>query len=233
MEAWESWRFWRGGQPAQAARDLQLEGRLRSAVGDDWIGLGQLEQASLRLPKGSCRQQADLEWQLHPLRYGELFRQEAAGAGLDPALLQAVARQESRFTAGVESPVGAVGLMQLMPSTASELAGRRLEGASLKDPALNSRLGARYLRQLLEQWRGNPVLAVASYNAGPGAVGHWLKTGLGSDSPKPAGATISLERDPELWIEAIPYPETRLYTKKVLGNLWSYRRLNQGAASGC
>lgn len=233
LEAWESWRFWRGGQLPQSAPDLQLEGRLRSAVGDDWIGLGQLEQASLRLPKGSCRQQADLEWQLHPLRYGELFRQAAAGAGLDPALLQAVARQESRFTAGVESPVGAVGLMQLMPSTASELAGRRLEGASLKDPALNSRLGARYLRQLLEQWRGNPVLAVASYNAGPGAVGHWLKTGLGSDSPKPAGATISLERDPELWIEAIPYPETRLYTKKVLGNLWSYRRLNQGAASGC
>lgn len=233
LEAWESWRFWRGGQPAQVARDLQLEGRLRSAVGDDWIGLGQLEQASLRLPKGSCRQQLDLEWQLNPLRYGELFRQAAAGAGLDPALLQAVARQESRFTAGVESPVGAVGLMQLMPSTASELAGRPLEGSSLKDPALNSRLGARYLRQLLEQWQGNPVLAVASYNAGPGAVGHWLKTGLGSDSPKPAGATISLERDPELWIEAIPYPETRLYTKKVLGNLWSYQRLNQAAAFGC
>lgn len=233
LEAWESWRFWRGGQPAQVARDLQLEGRLRSAVGDDWIGLGQLEQASLRLPKGSCRQQLDLEWQLNPLRYGELFRQAAAGAGLDPALLQAVARQESRFTAGVESPVGAVGLMQLMPSTARELAGRPLEGASLKDPALNSRLGARYLRQLLEQWQGNPVLAVASYNAGPGAVGHWLKTGLGSDSPKPAGATISLERDPELWIEAIPYPETRLYTKKVLGNLWSYQRLNQAAAFGC
>jgi len=233
LEAWESWRFWRGGQPAQVARDLQLEGRLRSAVGDDWIGLGQLEQASLRLAWGSCRQQLDLERQLHPLRYGELFRQAAAGAGLDPALLQAVARQESRFTAGVESPVGAVGLMQLMPSTARELAGRPLEGASLKDPALNSRLGARYLRQLLEQWQGNPVLAVASYNAGPGAVGHWLKTGLGSDSPKPAGVTISLERDPELWIEAIPYPETRLYTKKVLGNLWSYQRLNQAAASGC
>ncbi len=233
LEAWESWRFWRGGQRVQDARDLQLEGRLRSGVGDDWIGLGQLEQASLRLPKGSCQQQADLERQLNPLRYGALFGQAAAGAGLDPALLQAVARQESRFTAGVESPVGAVGLMQLMPSTASELAGRRLEGTSLKDPALNSRLGARYLRQLLEQWQGNPVLAVASYNAGPGAVAHWLKTGLGSDSPKPAGAPISLQRDPELWIEAIPYPETRLYTKKVLGNLWSYRRLNQGAASGC
>ena len=233
LEAWESWRFWRGGRPPQTAQDLRLEGRLRSAVGDDWIGLGQLEQASLRLPKGSCQLQVALEAELNPLRYGELFSQAAAAAGLDPALLQAVARQESRFTAGVESPVGAVGLMQLMPSTASELAGRRLEGARLKDPALNSRLGARYLRQLLEQWQGNAVLAVASYNAGPGAVGHWLKTGLGSDSPKPANAPINLQRDPELWIEAIPYPETRLYTKKVLGNLWSYRRLNQGDGSGC
>ena len=96
-------------------------------MGDDWVGLGQLEQASLRLPKGSCQQLVDLERQLNPLPYGELFRQAAAAAGLDPALLQAVARQESRFTAGVESPVGAMGLMQLMPSTASELAGRRLE----------------------------------------------------------------------------------------------------------
>ena len=233
LEAWESWRFWRGGRPPQAAQDLRLEGRLRSAVGDDWIGLGQLEQASLRLPKGSCQLQVALEAELNPLRYGELFSQAAAAAGLDPALLQAVARQESRFTAGVESPVGAVGLMQLMPSTASELAGGRLEGARLKDPALNSRLGARYLRQLLEQWGGNPVLAVASYNAGPGAVAHWLKTGLGSDSPKPTNAPINLQRDPELWIEAIPYPETRLYTKKVLGNLWSYRRLNRGDGSGC
>ena len=233
LEAWESWRFWRGGRPPQTARDLGLEGRLRSAVGDDWIGLGQLEQASLRLPKGSCRQQADLERQLNPLRYGELFHQAAVAAGLDPALLQAVARQESRFTAGVESPVGAIGLMQLMPSTARDLAGRRLEAASLKDPALNSRLGARYLRQLLEQWQGDPVLAVASYNAGAGAVADWLKVGLGRDSSNPAGATIKFQRDPELWIEAIPYPETRLYTKKVLGNLWSYRRLNGGAGSGC
>lgn len=233
LEAWESWRFWRGGQQPQSARDLQLEGRLRTGVGDDWIGLGQLEQASLRLAWGSCRQQQDLERQLHPLRYGQLFRQAAAAAGLDPALLQAVARQESRFTAGVESPVGAVGLMQLMPSTARELAGRPLEGASLKDPVLNSRLGARYLRQLLEQWQGNAVLAVASYNAGPGAVGHWLKAGLASAGSKQAGAPIDFERDPELWIEAIPYPETRLYTKKVLGNLWTYRHLNQAAPSGC
>ncbi len=233
LEAWESWRFWRGGSPPRTPQDLQLEGRLRSGVGDDWIGLGQLEQASLRLPTGSCRQRLALESQLNPQRYGDLFDQAAAAAGLDPALLQAVARQESRFTAGVESPVGAVGLMQLMPSTASELAGRQLAAASLKDPALNSRLGARYLRQLLEHWQVDPVLAVASYNAGAGAVAEWLKRGLGRDHPNAAGLPPDWRRDPELWIEAIPYPETRLYTKKVLGNLWSYRRLNQGLGTGC
>ena len=87
---------------------------------------------------------------------------------------------------------------------------------ALKQPERNTALGARYLRQLLDQWQGNSFLAIASYNAGPGAVQSWL----GNDKPNP-------RTEPELWTEAIPYPETRLYTKKVLGNLWSYRRLQQ------
>jgi soluble lytic murein transglycosylase len=60
---------------------------------------------------------------------------------------------------------------------------------------------------MLSQWQGNPVPAVASYNAGPGAVAGWI-------DPR-------LNEQPEVWVEAIPYPETRLYVKKVLGNLWS------------
>jgi soluble lytic murein transglycosylase-like protein len=162
-----------------------------------------------------------------------IIDREATKQKVDAGLVRAVVEAESAYSPCAVSPVGAMGLMQLMPSTASELAGRRLEGASLKDPALNSRLGALYLRQLLEQWQGNPVLAVASYNAGPGAVAHWLKAGFGNDSLNQTSGTINLQRDPELWIEAIPYPETRLYTKKVLGNLWSYRRLNQAAGAGC
>jgi len=130
-----------------------------------------------------------------------------------PELLLAVARQESRFSPTVQSAVGAVGLLQLMPDTAAELAGRPLSLAQLQEPARNTQLGARYLAQLLEQWRGNPFLTVASYNAGPGAVQSWLGAGA-----------ADLGREPELWVEAIPYPETRLYTKKVLGNLWSYRQ---------
>jgi soluble lytic murein transglycosylase len=100
--------------------------------------------------------------------------------------------------------------MQVLPSTASELAGRPVSPADLEDPARNAALGSLYLQGLLQQWKGNPLAAVASYNAGPGAVAGW----------EPQRSL----REPELWVEAIPYPETRLYVKKVLGNAWSYQR---------
>jgi soluble lytic murein transglycosylase len=98
--------------------------------------------------------------------------------------------------------------MQLLPSTATELAGRPIGPSELEEPALNVELGSLYLRQLLGQWQDNPLVATAAYNAGPGAVEGWI-------SPR-------LSTAPELWVEAIPYPETRLYVKKVLGNAWSY-----------
>ena len=148
-----------------------------------------------------------------PRRFADAFARAGDGAGLDPALLLAVARQESRFTPAVSSAVGAVGLLQLMPETAADLEGTPQATAALQDPDHNAALGARYLRQLLDRWRGNPFLAVASYNAGSGTVQGWL----GAGAP-------DVQREAELWTEAIPYPETRLYTKKVLGNYWTYRQ---------
>jgi soluble lytic murein transglycosylase len=212
LEAWEHWRHQRRGQAPQGAQQLLLEGRLRTAIGDDWTGLGQLEQANLRLEQTSCAEQWQRELQQHPRRFGQAFGQAAAAHGLEEELLLAVARQESRFTPAVSSAVGAVGLLQLMPETAAELAGAPQTRTALQDPVHNATLGARYLRQLLGQWQGNPILAVASYNAGPGAVQSWL-----------TATAPNVQREPELWIEAIPYPETRLYAKKVLGNLWTYR----------
>jgi soluble lytic murein transglycosylase len=214
LEAWESWRHQRGGRPPQGAEQLLLEGRLRTGIGDDWTGLGQLEFANLRLPQTSCRQQWQRAQQQHPRRFQAELSQASREEGVDQELLWAVARQESRFSPGVSSPVGAVGLLQLMPETAAELAGRRVSTAELQSPALNARLGARYLRQLQQLWPNQPFLTVASYNAGPGAVASWLNPAL----PDP-------EQEPELWSEAIPYPETRLYVKKVLGNRWSYQLL--------
>ncbi|MCP9849657.1 transglycosylase SLT domain-containing protein [Cyanobium sp. Morenito 9A2] len=208
LEAWERWRDRRRNQPLTTPAELGVEGRLRQGVGDDWTGLVQLEQAHLRLPAGSCQTRQGFDHDLHPVRFERLFLDAGLREQVDPALLLAVALQESRFTPAVRSSVGAVGLMQLMPETAAELAGRPLSLEALKDPVTNVPLGARYLRHLLARWQDNPLLAVASYNAGPGAVEGWI-------SPL-------LRQHPELWVEAIPYPETRLYVKKVLGNRWSY-----------
>ncbi|MEB3243891.1 MAG: lytic transglycosylase domain-containing protein, partial [Cyanobacteriota bacterium] len=209
-EAWEAWRVRRGGQPPTTSADLLVEGRLRQAVGDDWTGLAQLERAALRLSPDQCALLPQLERSLHPRRHLDAFAPEAQRQGLTLPLLLGVAKQESRFTPAVQSSAGAVGLLQLMPATAAELAGAPLTTADLQDPRRNASLGARYLRGLLDQWNGDPLAAVASYNAGPGAVQGWT--------------TPDRQAVPELWVEAIPFPETRLYVKKVLGNAWSYQR---------
>ena len=104
----------------------------------------------------------------------------------------------------------------------AELAGSPQSRDTLEQPGLNARLGARYLSRLQQRWRNQPFLTVASYNAGPGAVASWLAP----DRPDP-------DREPELWTEAIPYPETRLYVKKVLGNRWSYQLLHGSPEGIC
>lgn len=214
LEAWETWRHLQQGREPSSAPEMLVEGRLRTGVRDDWNGLRQLELANLRLPQASCQVQWQREQQQHPRRFAKELGEAAQQEQVDIALLWGVGRQESRFSPHVGSSAGAIGLLQLMPATASELAGAEQRAEALRNPAHNARLGARYLRQLLEQWQQHPFLAVASYNAGPGAVASWRSAAF----PDP-------QQEPELWAEAIPYPETRLYVKKVLGNLWSYRLL--------
>ncbi len=214
QEAWETWRNQQppSDQPSNPKQKL-VEGRLRVAVGDSWTGLSRLWRASLRLVNQSCEERQLLHRSQHPRLLSQVFETASQQEAVRNELLMAIAKQESRFSPSVSSPVGAVGLLQLMPATAEELAGGALTSDELREPTRNAGLGARYLDQLLEQWQGDIVLAVASYNAGPGAASQWV--------------TPSLKNDPELWIERIPYPETRLYTKKVLGNLWAY--LGSGA----
>jgi soluble lytic murein transglycosylase len=174
------------------------------------MGLGQLEQASLRLSPQQCQQRRQLAQAQAKPRFTNLLATAAEANRIPASLLAAIAKQESRFSPAVHSGAGAVGLLQLMPETAAELHGATVAPASLEDPDLNARLGGRYLAQLLTRWDGNPLLAIASYNAGPGAVARWI--------------TPQLQQAPELWVEAIPYPETRLYVKKVLGNLWHFQQ---------
>jgi len=212
-EAWEHWRTWRLGQSAQTAADLWREGQLRLAVGDRWLGLAQLDNAALAGVASNKEQQSLLEKQRHPLSFSAELGAAARKAGIEPLLLQGVARQESRLNTTVRSPAGAVGLLQLMPATAQELAGVKLTDMELEKASLNSQLGGRYLKQMLVKSKGNIFIAIASYNAGPGAAGSWQNE--------------TLQQIPELWVETIPYPETRIYVKSVLGGKFSYEQLSR------
>lgn len=150
-------------------------------------------------------------WNQLAVRFPIAYRQEvyeiANDTQLDPTLIYAIARQESAFDATARSPVGAMGLMQLMPKTAqftAQLSGiKHAQKHELLDAAHNIRLGSHYLNHLLQKFNGNRILAAAAYNAGPHRVDRWL-------SP------LGKERPVDVWIETIPFRETRHYVQNVL-----------------
>ncbi len=152
-------------------------------------------------------------WQAtYPRPFREMVERWAKGSSVDPDLLQALMREESRFNRRARSSAGAIGLAQLMPRTARNVARELGLGgvtpAALQRPSLNIRLGAAYLGKLLAEFDGSKVHAVAAYNAGPDAVWRWIR-----ERP-----------DAELdeWVEQIPAAETRDYVKKVLGSYGAY-----------
>jgi len=152
--------------------------------------------------------------QAYPNRFVQWVQQQSPAVGTDPYLVAAVAREESAFDSKAVSKVGALGLMQLMPYTGEWVAKRvgldDFRPELLLDEATNLHLGAWYLGHLIEQFNGNLVLAVASYNAGPDAVGRWAEKGVGN-----------LDE----FIESIPFNETRYFTKKVMRSYHEYRRI--------
>lgn len=145
-------------------------------------------------------------------------RSAAIPAGLDRALVYAIARQESSFNPAAVSPVGARGLMQVMPDTAAAMARElRLRHTAAKltsDPAYNATLGAAYLEKRLADFDGSYILTFAAYNAGAGRVREWIAR---FGDPRDPGV------DPVTWVEDIPYPETRNYVQRVMENVQVYR----------
>lgn len=135
--------------------------------------------------------------------------------GVDPYLIAAIIREESQYDVKAVSRVGAIGLMQVMPATANNVAQRvglpTVRREDLFDQETNIRIGVRYVEQLMEQFSGNVVYTIASYNAGPLAVGNWIAQyrGQGQDE----------------FVELIPYQETRQYVKRVLRSYREYVRL--------
>ncbi len=136
-------------------------------------------------------------------------------------MIHAITRQESQFDRAAMSRVGARGLMQLMPGTARQTApsaGVTYDlGRLTSQPQDNIRLGSTYFGQLMTQFNGSYILAVAAYNAGPGNVNKWLRA---NGDPRLPGV------DPLDWIEAIPLTETRGYVQRVLENAVIYDLLN-------
>jgi soluble lytic murein transglycosylase len=142
----------------------------------------------------------------YPLPFRQSFEQHASSASIPTTWALGIARSESLFMRDVRSRAGAIGLMQLMPATGRQVA-RQIKLAytgldTLTDPNQNIRLGTSYLGSMIERYDGNHVPATAAYNAGPHRVDRWL--------PRSSGV------DARIWIENIPFNETRKYVRRVL-----------------
>jgi peptidoglycan lytic transglycosylase len=150
-------------------------------------------------------------------RYPTPFRTEitaaAAAASLEPALVYGLIRQESRFRTDIRSSANAYGLMQVIPPTAKSIA-RRIgipyDASMIADINTNLRLGTSYLAFLIDDFGGSQPMATAGYNAGPNRPRRWRE-----------GPTL----ETAIWVENIPFAETRDYVKKVLSNAAIYSAL--------
>jgi soluble lytic murein transglycosylase len=217
-DAWAYWQVEYQNRQKPTMPEQFTDGIMRLGVGDNLDGIFMVGNLSDRTKPEEKQQYEAISkqatyWQaLYPFPYTPEISNWSKQHGLNPMLVTALMRQESRFEAKIESSAGAKGLMQVMPDTASFIAGKlNLKKYNLETPNDNIQLGTWYLGYTHDEYQNNSMLAVASYNAGPGAVSGWLES--------------AKSRDPDEFVEAIPYEETRGYVKSVLGNYWNYLRL--------
>ena len=150
--------------------------------------------------------------ELYPYKYREEVERNAKEYGVEEYLAAAVIKAESGFNEGALSEAGAIGLMQIMPDTGEWIA-EQLEGLSeyekmgLREPTMNLKFGIWYLSELMKEYGGDEVKALAAYNAGLGNVKRWEEEGWRGE------------------VEGIPYAETREYVKRVLRIREKYREL--------
>lgn len=152
---------------------------------------------------------------LYPQKYREYVELYAQEYAVEEELLYAVIKAESNFDSNAKSHSEAYGLMQLLESTAIEMANEigeeELEAEVLYDPQKNVRIGTAYIRKLLDRYNGNYVLALAAYNAGIGNVADWIEEGvLKEDGSNP---------------EDIPYKETNMYVRKIMRDYQIYKEI--------
>jgi soluble lytic murein transglycosylase len=219
-DAWLQWQteFQHKMQPT--VNEQFTEGLMRLAKGDNLIGIDKISKLQDREKPDEKAQYEALSkqiiyWQArYPFPYLNLIEKWSKQNQLNPLLVTSLIRQESRFEPKVHSAAGAVGLMQVLPSTAKLMATQAnvdSKTINLEDPNDNIMIGTLYLDHTHDQYGNNSLLAIASYNAGPGNVAKWLQT-------------LPTE-DPDAFVEAIPFDETKNYVRQVFGNYWNYLRL--------
>ena len=197
------------------AHALTLAGRADLAL----AALGRVREIAGRWPEASERATYEA---VYPQRYWELIEGWATDRGLDPAWAFAVVREESRFSPRARSGQGACGLMQLLVPTARDLARAegvrgRLDCGRLLDPDLSVRLGTRLLAKHAETAKGHLPWVLVAYHAGAGNARRWWRD-LGT-------------QDSELWVERLPFSQTRRYVKRVVATAWVYHWLRTPEAA--
>jgi len=168
---------------------------------------------------GSLSQLSPDIWRFYyPRGFGKLVEKYAKEYGLDPALAYAVIREESCFLPQARSHANARGLMQIIPSTGRKLSralGLRFTRSRLYNPRVNIQMGTFFLSELIKTFNGNIMLALAAYNGGPFRVSQWLKD---------YGKVVDID----IFVEEIPFRETRSYVKKVIKSYYGYKRTYSG-----
>ncbi|NJN23705.1 MAG: lytic transglycosylase domain-containing protein [Acaryochloridaceae cyanobacterium RL_2_7] len=218
--AWKRWlvEFQTREQPS--IPEQQADGLIRIGVGEYLDGIFMLNNLDDRSAEEPSYEATVRQWRSHPgfwyALYPLAYYPETAGwansVNINPFLALGLMRQESRFQPKIRSVVGAVGLMQIMPETGDYIAGKlNLESFNLDSPADNIRFGTWYLDDVHQTYDNDSILAIASYNAGPGNVATWVEK--------------NKNLSPDEFIDAIPFDETRKYVTAVLENHWNYLRL--------
>jgi soluble lytic murein transglycosylase len=209
-----------------APREVQYTAAFLFARAEDWRNAHAIFRSALNVNKPTANELVD--WQDHypvgrwraawevayPRPWASVVGQASARQAVPEALVYGIMREESAFDPRVVSPAKAYGLMQLIVPTArkmGETLGLVPDEESLKQPAVNVPLGTHYLAVLRGQFPDNPLLAIPGYNAGGGAPKKWIAE-RGAD-------------DFDVWVERIPYEETRNYTKRVIGSMAAYEFL--------
>lgn len=218
IDALALWRYELAGRTELTVNEQYTLGLLQLTQGQNLAGINQVGRLQWRNSPEDRAQWLELRatekyWHaLFPFPFEEQVFRWSQQRKVNPLLTLALIRQESRFEPEIRSRSGAVGLMQVMPATGQWISGKINRGSyALDNPEDNVEMGTWYLDYTHNRYEQNSLLAVASYNAGPGNVAKWIKRyGL---------------NDPDVFAEQIPFSETKGYVEAVFGNYWNYLRI--------